>query len=32
MKDEVVVFLDEADGTEEIPENVVGIILAHEIP
>jgi len=27
-----VVFLDEADGTEEIPANVSAVVLKHEVP
>ena len=28
----MIVFLKGADGTEEIPENVVGVVLSHELP
>jgi hypothetical protein len=29
MKENLVIFLEEADGNEEIPSNVAGIVLAH---
>lgn len=29
---EKIILLEEADGTEEIPTNVVGIILKHDLP
>jgi len=31
-RERVVAFVEQADGTEEIPENVTGVILAHDIP
>ena len=32
MKENLVILLEEADGNEEIPSNVAGIVLAHQIP
>ena len=28
----LIVLLEEADGTEEIPSNVVGVLLRHDLP
>ena len=30
--EKVIAFVEQADGTEEIPDNLAGVVLAHEVP